>query len=196
MEQNGTTVINNKLDFKPMCPSCGCAIAIERGICGHYAKCENCNSEYSASPFSKPGDERAWLEKFHFVWDGEKLVKPQQVETPFEFPAKKADVPPNPPPQTDAKVLMEIAHSSEILKKAYEMVSEAYKLVSSDKVAHKYINFHSEIRWLNFVWDILMSQYNKDNPDSKDVYHLRAFDYYGIHPGMYVTDGCVDGSGS
>ena len=81
------------------------------------------------------------------------------------------------------------------LKKAYEMVSDAYKLVNSDKVARRYIHFHSEVTWLQFVWDILMSQYNKDNPDSKEVYHLRAFDFYGIQPGMYVTDGCVDGQG-
>jgi hypothetical protein len=183
MEKNDKRVINDTLPFTPMCPHCGCAVSIEKDdIGGYYVKCKNCNDEWGTSPFSIPHDEVEWLEKFHFVGDGEKMVQPVQA-------------PANPPPPTNAKVLMEIAHSSEVLKKAYEMVSDAYKLVNSDKVASKYIHFHSEVTWLQFVWDILMSQYNKDNPDSKEVYHLRAFDFYGIQPGMYVTDGCVDGQG-
>lgn len=179
-----TKVINNTLPFEPMCPHCGCTVAIEKDdVGGYYVKCENCNNEWGTSSFSNQHDEVEWLEKFHFVYDGEKMVKPVQA------PANP------PPPPTNVKVLMEIAKSSATLKKAYELVSEAYNLVNSDKVARKYIKFHSEVTWHQFVWDILMRQYNMDNPDSKEVYHLRAFDFYGIQPGMYVTDGCVDGQG-
>ena len=93
------------------------------------------------------------------------------------------------PGPSDTKILMEIAHSSGTLKKAYDLVCQAYDLINEDKVARQYIDFNAKVIWHKFVWDILMKQYNKDNPDSKEVYHLRAFDYYGIHPGMLVGDG-------
>ena len=91
--------------------------------------------------------------------------------------------------KSDMKVLLEIAHSSETLKKAYDLVCQAHDLINEDKVARQYIKFNAEISWRHFVWDILMKQYNMDNPDSKDVHFLRAFDYYGIHPGMYIGEG-------
>lgn len=173
---NQTTVINKEIPFEPVCPNCGSAVAIEDGIAGMYVKCENCNSEWASSPFNEPVDRCGWLEKFHVD---------KRISIPDEKPQEKDPSP--------TKVLMEIAHSSETLKKAYDLVCQAYDLINKDKVARQYIHFHSEVTWHKFVWDILMSQYNKDNPDSKEVYHLRAFDYYGIQPGMYVTDGCVDG---
>lgn len=178
-EKSEVEVINDKLPFTPTCPICQCAVSIEKDDVGRYqVKCKNCDNGWATSPFSNQHDEVEWLEKFH---NPDVLVP-----DPPTFPV---------PGPSDTKILMEIAHSSEVLKKAYEMVSEAYKLVNSDEVARKYIHFHSEVTWHQFVWDILMRQYNKDNPDSKEVYHLRAFDYYGIQPGMYVTDGCVDGQG-
>lgn len=178
-EKSEVEVINRNLPFTPTCPICQCVVAIEKDNVGGYrVKCENCNNEWATSPFSSQHDEVEWIEKFH---NPDVLVP-----DPPTFPV---------PGPSDTKILMEIAHSSEVLKKAYEMVSDAYKLVNSDKVARKYIHFDSQITWPQFVWDILMRQYNKDNPDSKEVYHLRAFDYYGIQPGMYVTDGCVDGQG-
>ena len=89
---------------------------------------------------------------------------------------------------------MEIAHSSETLKKAYDLVCQAYDLINEDKVARQYIKFNAKVVWHQFVWDILMKQYDKDKPGNKDVYHLRAFDYYGIQPGMLVGDGEVEGN--
>lgn len=187
-----STIINDTLPFEPRCPHCLRAVDIEKDVAGYYVLCKWCGDEWAASPFTDPEDERKWLDKFRGT-EQVRRTEPQSreedgcVPIPDEKPQKKDSSP--------TKVLMEIAHSSETLKKAYEMVSEAYKLVNSDPVARKYIHFHSEVTWHHFVWDILMSQYNKDNPDSKEVYHLRAFDYYGIQPGMYVTDGCVDGQG-
>ena len=172
-------VINDKLPFTPTCPNCQCAVSIENDdVGGYHVKCENCNSDWATSPFSNPHDEVEWLEKFH---NPDVLVP-----DPPTFPV---------PGPSDMKILMEIAHSSETLKKAYDLVSQAYDLINKDKVARQYIHFHSEVTWHKFVWDILMKQYNTDNPLSDDIYHLRAFDYYGIQPGMYVTDGCVDGQG-
>ena len=165
---NQTTVINNELPFEPVCPKCGSAVAVEDGITGMHVKCENCNSEWASSPFNEPVDRCRWLEKFH-------------VSIPDEKPQEKDPSP--------TKVLMEIAHSSGTLKKAYDLVCQAYDLITEDKVARQYIDFNAKVIWHKFVWDILMKQYNKDNPDSKEVYHLRAFDYYGIHPGMLVGDG-------
>ena len=89
---------------------------------------------------------------------------------------------------------MEIARSSSTLKKAYDLVCQAYDLINEDKVARQYIDFNAKVIWRKFVWDILMRQYNIDNPDSKEVYHLRAFDQYGIHPGMLVGEGEVEGN--
>ena len=91
--------------------------------------------------------------------------------------------------KSDMKVLLEIAHSSETLKKAYDLVCQAHDMINEDKVARQYIKFNAEISWRHFVWDTLIKHYNMDNPDSKDVYFLRAFDYYGIHPGMYIGEG-------
>ena len=102
--------------------------------------------------------------------------------------------PPDPPALSDTKVLMEIARSGETLKKAYGLVCQAYDLINEDKVARQYIKFNSKVVWHQFVWDILMKQYNKDNPGIKEKYHLRAFEYYGIHPGMVVGDGEVEGN--
>lgn len=118
-------------------------------------------------------------------------LKPIDIEKDVPIPDER----PQEKDPSPTKVLMEIAHSSETMMKAYDLVSQAYDLINKDKVARQYIHFHSEVKWHKFVWDILMSQYNKDNPLSDDIYHLRAFDYYGIQPGMYVTDGCVDGQG-
>ena len=92
------------------------------------------------------------------------------------------------------KVFMEIARSGEVLRRAYELVSQAYSLIQNDKVAKKYINFSSRITWKQFVWNMLNDLYDEDNPGNKDVYHLRAFDFYGIQPGMLVGDGDCEGS--
>lgn len=188
-----STIINDSLPFEPRCPHCLHAVDIEKDVAGYYVLCKWCGDEWAASPFTDIEDEMKWLDKFREsepVSETEPQVKEEKdkhVSIPDEKPQEKDPSP--------TKVLMEIAHSSEVLKKAYDLVSQAYDLINKDKVARQYIHFHSEVTWHKFVWDILMSQYNKDNPLSDDIYHLRAFDYYGIQPGMYVTDGCVDGQG-
>ena len=108
---------------------------------------------------------------------------------------KMSDSKPNKPeipPHHKTKILMEIAHSGDVLKRAYELVSEAYNLVHKDETARKYIHFDARIIWEHFVWDILMREYNIANPNNKDTYHLRAFDFFNVFPGMNVGDGCCE----
>ena len=177
-EKSEVEVINNKLPFTPTCPDCRCAVSIVKdGVNGYYVRCENCNNEWAASPFTSQHDEVEWFEKFH---NPDVLVP-----DPPTFPV---------PGPSDTKILMEIARSSEKLKKAYDLVCQAHDLINEDKVARQYIKFNAKVVWHQFVWDILMKQYNKDNPDSKGTYHLRAFDHYRIQPGMLVGDGEDEGS--
>ena len=176
-EKSEVEVINGKLPFEPVCPKCGTAIDIECGPGGYFARCGKCNFAWSAYRSEDTIKEMGWLSQFNIGYKkAEETIEPD---------------PPDPPP---TKVFMEIARSGEVLRRAYELVSQAYNLINNDKVARKYINFNSKVIWMEFVWDILMKQYEKDNPDDKNTYHLRAFDYYGIQPGMLVGDGEVEGN--
>ena len=166
-------IINEKLPFIPTCPNCKYVVAVEKDeVGGYHVKCGKCNSDWETSPFTNEHDEAEWLEKFN-----NSCVK---ANNPTESHVTC---------KSDMKVLLEIAHSSEKLREAYDLVCKAHDLINEDKVARQYIKFNAEISWRHFVWDILMKHYNIDNPDSKDVYFLRAFDYYGIHPGMYIGEG-------
>lgn len=162
---NVKEVINNKLPFIPTCPNCQCNVAVEKDdVVGYLVKCGECNSVWTTSPFSNEQEEAEWLEKFNNSTESHVTYK------------------------SDMKILLEIAHSSETLKKAYDLVCQAHDLINEDKVASQYIKFNSEISWRHFVWDVLMKHYNMDNPDSNNEYFLRAFDYYGIHSGMYIGE--------
>lgn len=176
-------ILNSKLPFTPKCPKCGAYIVIERSESGFYAKCKKCGDEWASSRFSEPHMEVEWLEKFHDSGQGKEGA-----------PAERPATPPDPPPHSDVKIFMEIAHSSEKLKKAYDLVCQAYDLINEDKVARRYIKFNAKVTWMQFVWDILNKQYDEDKPGNKDVYHLRAFDFYGVQPGMLVGDGEVEGN--
>ena len=166
-------IINKKLPFIPTCPKCGYVVEVEKDEDGEYQlKCWKCNSEWVMPPLSDEHDKHEGREKFNNSCADD----PNQTESPVSG-------------SSDMKVLLEIAHSSEKLREAYDLVCKAHDLINEDKVARQYIKFNAEISWRHFVWDTLMKHYNMDNPDSKDVYFLRAFDYYGIHPGMYIGEG-------
>ena len=181
-----STIINDALPFEPRCPHCLRPVDIEKDVAGYYVLCKWCGDEWAASPFLDIEDEMKWLDKFRKIEPQPREEKDKHVSIPDEKPQEKDPSP--------TKVLMEIAHSSETLKKAYDLVSQAYDLINKDKVARQYIDFNAKVIWRKFVWDILMQQYNIDNPLSADIYHLRAFDYYGIHPGMLVGEGEVEGN--
>ena len=198
--QKTSTIINDTLLFEPRCPHCLRAVDIEKDVAGLYVLCKWCGDEWAASKFSDIEDEIKWLDKFR----GTEQVRETEPVSETEPQAREEkdkciSIPDEKPQEKDpspTKVLMEIAHSSETLKKAYDLVCQAYDLINKDKVARQYIDFNAKVVWHHFVWNILMQQYNKDNPDSKEVYHLRAFDYYGIHPGMLVGDGGAEGKGN
>ena len=171
-----TTEENKKiagLAFTPRCPNCHNPIDIERSICGLYAKCDNCGNDYAASPFTDPVEEGEWLKRFNVE---DVAIAPRKPEPELVSP----------------KTLFEIGHANEILKQAYKKVSEAYDLIQHDEVARRYIDFSASITWPHFVWDILMKEFDRMNPDSKEVYFLRAFDYFKIQPGMDIN-GCPQG---
>ena len=171
MENNtSTNNMNGNLPFNPKCPKCGGTVLIDAGICGYYAKCENCNSDWAASPFKDLMEKDKWLAQFCGKRDAASEASPCQKDP------------------SNAKVLMEIAHASDTLKRAYDLVQQAESLISKDSVSRKYIDFSAKASWQKFVWDILDTQYANDNPDDKSTYHLRAFDHYGIQPGMVVGE--------
>lgn len=176
-ETSEVEVINKRLPFEPVCPKCGTAIDIKCGPGGYFARCENCTKEWSAYRSEDTIKEMEWLSKFNI---GCKKTE-ETIETD-----------PQNPPAT--KVFMEIARSSEVLRRAYELVSQAYNLINNDKVARKYINFNAKVTWTHFVWKLLNDLYDEDHPGNNDVYHLRAFDFYGVQPGMMVGDGECEGS--
>jgi hypothetical protein len=89
----------------------------------------------------------------------------------------------------ETKTLFEIAHSSEVLSQAIDKVQEAYNLINSDPIAREYIKFNSSLIWKQKVWDILQKEYDKAKPGNKDVYFLRAFDFFGVALGVNIGDG-------
>ena len=92
---------------------------------------------------------------------------------------------------------IEIGHSSEVLKKAYELVSEAYKLINEDEIARKYLDLDATVTWQQHIWNKITKAYDAEfNKDGKEVYHLRAFDAWKLqYPMCITTSGRCETSG-
>ena len=92
---------------------------------------------------------------------------------------------------------IEIGHSSEVLKKAYELVSEAYKLINEDEIARKYLDLDATVTWKWYIWNKITEAYDAEfNKDGKEVYHLRAFDAWKLqYPMCITTSGKTETSG-
>ena len=102
----------------------------------------------------------------------------------------------------DVKVLstteaIEIGHSSEVLKTAYELVSEAYNLINNDEIARKYLDLDATVTWQQHIWNKITKAYDAEfNKDGKEVYHLRAFDAWKLqYPMVITTSGRCETSG-
>lgn len=102
----------------------------------------------------------------------------------------------------DAEVLstteaIEIGHSSEVLKKAYELVSEACKLINEDEIARKYLDLDATVTWQHHIRNKITNTYDAEfNKDGKEVYHLRAFDAWKLqYPMCITTSGRTETSG-
>ena len=87
----------------------------------------------------------------------------------------------------DTKEVIEIAHSSEVLKQVYELMRKANSLIENDRIAKEYINFSASMTWRHDIWDKLNDAYAKAKPNDKSTYYLRAFDYFEIQPGMLIN---------
>lgn len=93
----------------------------------------------------------------------------------------------------DAEVLstteaIEIGHSSDVLKRAYELVGEAYDLITNDEIAKKYLDLDATVTWKQHVWNKITEAYDAEfNKDGKEVYHLRAFDAWKLQYPMVIT---------
>ena len=83
---------------------------------------------------------------------------------------------------------IEIGHSSDVLKIAYDLVSEAYALINNDNIAKKYLDLDATVTWKRHIWNKITEAYDaKFNKDGKEVYHLRAFDALKLQYPMCIT---------
>lgn len=92
---------------------------------------------------------------------------------------------------------IEIGYSSDVLKRAYDLVSEAYDLINDDEIACKYLDFDATVTWKQHVWNKITEAYDAEfNKDRKEVYHLRAFDGWKLqYPMCITTSGRCETSG-
>lgn len=92
---------------------------------------------------------------------------------------------------------IEIGHSSDVLKRAYELVSEAHDLINNDEIAKKYLDLDATVTWKRHIWNKITEAYDAEfNKDGKEVYHLRAFDAWKLqYPMCITTSGRCDTSG-
>jgi len=92
---------------------------------------------------------------------------------------------------------IEIGHSSEVLKRAYDLVSEAYNLINDDEIARKYLDLDATVTWQRHIWNKITKAYDAEfNQDGKEVYHLRAFDAWKLqYPMCITTSGKTETSG-
>ena len=92
---------------------------------------------------------------------------------------------------------IEIGHSSDVLKRAYDLVSEAYDLINSDEIAKKYLDLDATVTWKRHIWNKITEAYDAEfNKDGKEVYHLRAFDGWKLqYPMCITTSGRCETSG-
>lgn len=83
---------------------------------------------------------------------------------------------------------IEIGHSSGVLKRAYDLVSEAYNLINDDEIARKYLDLDATVTWQRHIWNKITKAYDAEfNKDGKEVYHLRAFDAWKLQYPMCIT---------
>jgi len=92
---------------------------------------------------------------------------------------------------------IEIGHSSDVLKRAYDLVSKAYDLINNDEIARKYLDLDATVTWQQHVWNKITEAYDAEfNKDGKEVYHLRAFDAWKLqYPMVITTSGRCETSG-
>ena len=91
------------------------------------------------------------------------------------------------------KIGIEIGHANEVLKKAKALVDEAYALICNDDIAKKHLEFSALVSWSKPVWNKLNEAYAKQNLNSKNIWHWRAFEHFGLEIGMNINGGPKSG---
>ena len=92
---------------------------------------------------------------------------------------------------------IEIGHSSDVLKRTYELVDKAYDLINNDEIARKYLDIDATVAWKKHIRGKITEAYDAEsNKDGKEVYHLRAFDAWKLqYPMCITTSGRCETSG-
>lgn len=91
---------------------------------------------------------------------------------------------------------IEIGKANEILKKAQDLVDQAFVLLTSDPIAKKHLDLQCKIGWSVPTWHKLNEAFAASCPDDKSKWHLRAFDHFGLRYGSDIsTSGMCDGFG-
>lgn len=94
------------------------------------------------------------------------------------------------------KEAIEIGKADGVLRRAKELVEQAYDLICKSPTASKHLKFDCTIGWKSATWNKLDNEYAAENPLSTETYHLRAFDYFGLRCGSNISlDGMVQCSG-
>jgi len=87
---------------------------------------------------------------------------------------------------------IEIGKANEILKKAVELVDQAYELLVSDPIAKKHLDLQCKIGWSTPTWNKLNEAFAASCPDDKSEWHLRAFDHFGLRYGSCISTSGMD----
>ncbi len=82
---------------------------------------------------------------------------------------------------------IEIGKANEVLKQAKALVEQAYSLICSSKEARKHLKFDCTVGWKTQTWNRLDDEYALEQPTSSSIYHLRAFDYFGLQCGAVIS---------
>ena len=83
---------------------------------------------------------------------------------------------------------IEIGHASDVLRKAYDLVCEAYDLINGDEIARKYLDIDATVTWKQHIRGKITEAYDAEsNKDGKEVYYLRAFDAWKLQYPMCIT---------
>ena len=92
---------------------------------------------------------------------------------------------------------IEIGHASDVLRKAYDLVCEAYDLINGDEIARKYLDIDATVTWKQHIRGKITEAYDAEsNKDGKEVYYLRAFDAWKLqYPMCITTSGRCETSG-
>ena len=92
---------------------------------------------------------------------------------------------------------IEIGHASAVLRKAYDLVCEAYDLINGDEIARKYLDIDATVTWNQRILGKITEAYDAEfNKDGEEVYHLRAFDAWKLqYPMCITTSGRCETSG-